>query len=82
MTLPDQIRAARQALGLSQQALADALGSPSIQASIARWERGERTPDPATLGRLAVALGTVLSHEERIDGADVLVTARPAKVAA
>jgi transcriptional regulator with XRE-family HTH domain len=41
--------------GLTQQELADLVGV--AQATINRYEKGERTPRPATLGRLADALG-------------------------
>jgi len=42
MTLPDRIRAARAAAGLSQQELAVLLGT-SIGA-VCRWESGSREP--------------------------------------
>ena len=52
-----QIRSARHAAGLSQVALAEALGVQ--QGVISFWERG-RSPDTATLVRIAAALSCSL----------------------
>ncbi|WP_058553741.1 helix-turn-helix domain-containing protein [Thiohalocapsa sp. ML1] len=49
------IRAWREHLGLTQQAVADAAGM--AQPALARLERGEGNPRPATLARLAAAMG-------------------------
>ena len=50
-----RIRAARERRGLSQAALALAIGAGN-QSTVAGWERGRTEPDGAMLGRLAVAL--------------------------
>ena len=49
------IRAWREHLGLTQQAVADAAGM--AQPALARLERSEGNPRPATLARLAAAMG-------------------------
>jgi HTH-type transcriptional regulator/antitoxin HipB len=59
MTIAEQIRDARKAAGLTQQAVADRLGCHVI--SVNRWERGAQRPDDATLGRLAEVLGVTFS---------------------
>jgi transcriptional regulator with XRE-family HTH domain len=51
----DAIRAARQAAGLTQQALADAAGL--TQGHVAKFESGRNCPPLRTLRRLAEALG-------------------------
>nr|WP_231104919.1 helix-turn-helix transcriptional regulator [Haloechinothrix halophila] len=56
------VRQARQELGLSQHALAEALMSLSnnygvSRTEIARWERGKRVPGPYWRGWLSSALG-------------------------
>lgn len=56
---PDEIRAWREARGLSQAGLAKALGVR--QATVSRWETGER---PATMPLVALAL-TALSRKIR-----------------
>lgn len=48
----DDLRAARQQLGLSQEALARALGTTVT--TVARWERGQRWP--RDIGIIALAL--------------------------
>ena len=42
---PGEIRQAREALGLTQEALAAALGLTRRQ-TVTAWETGERTPPP------------------------------------
>lgn len=51
-----QIRTARLAAGLSQEALAAALGHGG-NASVSRWETGARLPSLRELGRLAALCG-------------------------
>lgn len=49
---PTDLRTSRQALGLTQQGLAEALGvSPN---TIARWERGEMAVQHPAIVRLAL----------------------------
>lgn len=49
-TVPGQVPALRMELGLSQEALAQALGVSSR--TVARWEEGAATPSPLALTRL------------------------------
>ena len=49
------IRQKRKDRGVTQQQLADAIGS--TQASIARWETGKANPDTASLKKLALYFG-------------------------
>jgi transcriptional regulator with XRE-family HTH domain len=76
--LPDALRAAREAAGLTLATLAESLGFRPEKhggcSTISRWENGGRTPDLDTLARLAGAFGAPLVF--RIDGADVTVTPR------
>ena len=58
-TVGKTIAALRQARGMTQQQLADALGI--AQQSVARWETGEREPRVSTLRRIAAVLGCDLS---------------------
>jgi transcriptional regulator with XRE-family HTH domain len=53
---PEEIKAKRLQLGLTQAKLGEALGVSG--SDVARWERGERTPE--TPGMLAVALDYLL----------------------
>lgn len=55
-----KIRAAREACGLSQQALADAVGAKSHQ-NVYNYERGDREPSFEVLERIATATGRPLS---------------------
>jgi transcriptional regulator with XRE-family HTH domain len=55
MTFATNLRAARIAAGLTQQALADRLGVH--QPLIVRWERGQTSPGVHWLPRIAEALG-------------------------
>jgi len=57
---PEDIRAWRDARGLSQQDLAEALGVR--QATVSRWETGER---PATMPLVALALKALGSKIRR-----------------
>ncbi|MBR4691503.1 MAG: helix-turn-helix transcriptional regulator [Oscillospiraceae bacterium] len=60
MTLGERIKAARQELGLTQEALAEGLGlAPQ---TVSKWERGESLPDAALLPQLADALQTSLDR--------------------
>jgi transcriptional regulator with XRE-family HTH domain len=56
-----QLRKGREALGLSQQALADELGVSRV--TVARWESGEREIPPLLDPRAAV---TVLRLQEAL----------------
>ncbi len=58
MSLGTQIKAARAALGLTQEALAEALGV--VPQTISKWERDESQPDAALLPALADVLETSL----------------------
>jgi len=58
-TIGARIRAARQALGLSQVALAELLEVP--QGQVSQWETG-REPGAVYLRRLADALGTTIDE--------------------
>jgi DNA-binding transcriptional regulator YiaG len=54
---PDEIRALRESIGLSQQGLADRLHeiNPLLQANrntVSRWERGYQAPGPHYLAAL------------------------------
>ena len=54
MSLGDNIRNARKSLGLTQEALAEKLGTAAQ--TVSKWERGESLPDSALLPELADAL--------------------------
>jgi transcriptional regulator with XRE-family HTH domain len=57
----DNIRFARDESGLTQQALAQALGALAGGAAVSRWERGLVLPSPTTFARLADVLGRDIS---------------------
>lgn len=61
--LAEQVRATRQAKGMTQKDLADAMGS--TQSVVARLEAGGTAPSIATLQRVARALGVRLMVELR-----------------
>ncbi|MFJ5699002.1 helix-turn-helix domain-containing protein [Arthrobacter sp. NPDC093139] len=66
----DVILAARQAAGITQQELREALGV--TQAALSRYENNLRTPDEETLAKLGEALGLsadFLNHSFRLQGA-------------
>jgi Zn-dependent peptidase ImmA (M78 family) len=66
----DVILATRRAAGMTQEQLAAALDI--TQAALSRYENNLRDPDPATLERLAEALGvsqTFLTHRYQLQGA-------------
>lgn len=56
MKVGDRLRLARQARGLTQEALAREAGMNVTQYNA--YERGRSSPSPGTLARLASALGT------------------------
>ena len=58
MKLGENLRAARLAAGLSQEALGEMLGV--VSQTVSKWERGESAPDAALLVPLAEALGLSL----------------------
>jgi transcriptional regulator with XRE-family HTH domain len=66
--LAKRIRAARLGLGLSQEALADAVGIGSEM--LGRYERALKFPSHLTLIRLAEALGTTTDELLGVDLAD------------
>jgi transcriptional regulator with XRE-family HTH domain len=56
-TTGDRIKAAREAAGLTQQQLADAVQAGGGQRQISNWETDFRTPRRETLERIAEACG-------------------------
>lgn len=60
MAIGDNIRNARRALGMSQNALADAIGSNRV--TISRYESGDFLPSVPALERLAIALHTTTAQ--------------------
>lgn len=57
MTTGSRIKAAREAAGLTQQQLADAVQAGGGQRQVSNWEGGRRTPRRETLERIAEVLG-------------------------
>jgi XRE family transcriptional regulator, regulator of sulfur utilization len=55
-----RLRSLREALGMSQQHLADRAGLDRTQ--ISKYERAEHTPSADALKSLAHALGTTIDH--------------------
>lgn len=64
-SLAEALRTARLAKGLTRTELADL--TDLTQASISRYELGERTPSPETLARLASALGVTVGFLDSVD---------------
>ena len=60
MTTGARIQAARRAAGVSQQALASALGVSTSQVS--KWERDDDEPRSANLRRLATYFGCTIDE--------------------
>ena len=56
----DNLREAMQAAGVTQEALARAVGV--TLSTVSRWYRGLNKPDLDTLPRIAAALGTTASE--------------------
>ena len=54
MTVGARIRAAREAIGISQMELAERLEVE--QGTVSRWENGDREPRLTTLAQIAAAL--------------------------
>ncbi|MFG1659111.1 helix-turn-helix domain-containing protein [Micromonospora chersina] len=54
---PNRLRHLREARSLSQQEVADRLGSPVTAHQVSRWERGQVVPQPRTRRALAQVLG-------------------------
>jgi transcriptional regulator with XRE-family HTH domain len=71
MDLPQRIREAREAAGLSREKLGELLGyQPDPHGgcpTLSRWESGKRTPTLPQLARLATTLGRAI--EFTVDGA-------------
>lgn len=63
-SLGDQIEAARNAKGLTQEALADLLGRGGSVRAIQDWENNRRTPHPRTLAKLRQVLNMPGDEEE------------------
>jgi transcriptional regulator with XRE-family HTH domain len=74
-----KLQALRERAGLSQDALAKAIGVP--QTFISRWERGERTPMWSAIQKLAVALdvSTEAFRTDDTDDTDEAETPTPPK---
>ncbi len=60
MNLGEAIRSARTAKGMTQEALAEAIGV--VPQTVSKWERGESQPDTELLSPLADALGISLDR--------------------
>ena len=76
MSLANNIRAARKALKMSQDELADAIGANRV--TISRYETGSYLPSVTALARLAEALHTTqsqLTGEEELQPSEVPKTA-------
>ena len=71
--LHEQLRAAREAAGLTQEALGRALGlAPgSAQATIARYEAGAREPPLRHVRGIATATGRAVVIEPEPEGPDL-----------
>lgn len=67
MTIGQRITEAREAKGISQSALAKAVGIS--QPAIAYYERDEREPKASTLSEIASALDVSVSHLLGVEGA-------------
>ncbi len=63
MDLGANIRKARELAGLTQEGLAERLGTTQI--AVSRWERNDRTPNVLTFGRLCEAVG--VSADEMLE---------------
>lgn len=70
MRLPERIKTARQAAGLSQQALADLLDK--TQSAISQWEQGTTVPEFDAALPLARALGVTLDWLFGADDSDLV----------
>jgi transcriptional regulator with XRE-family HTH domain len=57
MSLPDRIRAARQAACMTQGAVGSRLNPPHTRKNVCKWEHGHTEPSLATIEQLAAALG-------------------------
>ena len=56
-TIGDRIKAAREAAGLTQQQLADAVEAGGGRQQVSNWENSRRAPRLETLERIAAACG-------------------------
>jgi transcriptional regulator with XRE-family HTH domain len=61
MTIGERIKSAREAAGITQQQLADAVQAGGGQRQVSNWEVGLRTPRRETLEKIAAALGVKAS---------------------
>lgn len=55
-----QLRGFREAAGLTQTQLGERVGV--VRQTISAWERGDRSPNVAQLGRIAVACGVPMAY--------------------
>ncbi len=68
MTAPALIRDARRSAGISQQQLADRIGT--TQSAVSRWERGHDEPRIRTLSQILTACGLKLVMAAEPDDVD------------
>ena len=68
MSIGENIKQARKALGMSQDALADAIGANRV--TISRYETGSYLPSVPALEKLAVALRTTTGKLTENENAD------------
>ena len=57
MSLPDRLRAARQAARMTQSAVGSALDPSHTRKNVCKWEHGQTEPSLSTIEQLAAALG-------------------------
>ena len=57
MSLPDRLRAARQAARMTQSAVGSALDPQHTRKNVCKWEHGQTEPSLSTIEQLAAALG-------------------------
>lgn len=72
MTAPSLIRDARRFAGISQQQLADRIGT--TQSAVSRWERGHDEPRIRTLSQILTACGLRLvmaAEPDEVDRAQI-----------
>jgi transcriptional regulator with XRE-family HTH domain len=66
IALGGQLRAAREAKGISMRGLAEAIGRKASDAGlVSRWESGERVPKPEEVAKIAEVLG--LSPDDALE---------------
>lgn len=75
MGIAENILATRQAVRLTQEQLAEAVGVS--RQTVAKWESGETSPDLEHAASLATALDTTLDALVTFDGGDLGIGAPP-----